>query len=995
MVARAPGRLPGFRFETQAPPLPEVLPRMDIAVFVGFAASGPLQTPVAIESEPQFTAIFGDDAPLAWHLERGEQIRAHLGPAVRAFFRNGGQRCWIIRVARQAANNIQPLNRARYNYFPIPYLGRAEFNANGQLSKVTPAFARGRSQGSWSDPIRISSALLSRPIQVVGSLHRDGSEYVMQMARDPSNTLDAGDMIRLVYENEGVSVLVALKSIAPVQPSPPATPLPQLLSLTANRAVWVLSFSKDPAAPTTDIPVTAAVFTREATSSPPNTQDGIAGFEIAYNAVLSPTHLASPITAADELELEKVKLKLLNCPLADAPLPGSIVRIDQGGNRWWMTVDGLDFTSGDEGVPLLSGSAFRIIDPPNPMPSATPAGERLSFEIWLRQAEEYSISLSDLGFAPAHERFWANLPTDEQVYRLSDSLASENPATILWTQVGDLFRFPLAGLEAADEVYFPLLMPGLPENYLGPVALPGSERERDGLAEFDAALFLDRDLTDIGTGTLASTADFLQYLSPRPRRLTGMHAAFPLEEATIIAVPDAVHSGWVKHVGERLREPEPSLPPLRPEWWHFLDCNAQTKEKPPLSSCDPQPPDPSPIKPVHVPEWGNFLNCSIQIIESPQLFAFPQVSSDGNITLRWELSPPQAADYVLEESSQPNFSDAEEIYSGSAGSFTLYGRRNGDYYYRVRAVIGADTSDWSNGVAVRVEEEDSRWIVDTKNFSPDVLLAVQRALLRLCAARGDLFSVLSLPEHYREDKAIEHTNLLKATPNLAPPTAGVSALGFGEVNAFSYGAVYHPWLIGRESHGDAVISMPPCGAVSGSIAEAALTRGAWIAPANRPLRGVVALKPPLLPERRLALQDALINIVRQEARGFLLLDSDTLSVDADLQEVSVRRLLILLRRQALQLGVSYVFEPNSTSFRRTVDRGFTEMLDGMFERGAFAGTTPATSYQVVTDSSLNTPQSVERGRFIVELRVAPSVPMRFLTIRLVQTSDRTQAMEVI
>jgi len=70
------------------------------------------------------------------------------------------------------------------------------------------------------------------------------------------------------------------------------------------------------------------------------------------------------------------------------------------------------------------------------------------------------------------------------------------------------------------------------------------------------------------------------------------------------------------------------------------------------------------------------------------------------------------------------------------------------------------------------------------------------------------------------------------------------------------------------------------------------------------------------------------------------------------------------------------------------------MLDGMFERGAFAGVSPATSYQVVTDSSLNTPQSVDLGRFIIELRVAPSLPMRFLTIRLVQTSDRTHALEV-
>ena len=987
MSARAPRRLPGFRFETQAPPLPEVLPRMDIAVFVGFAAAGPLQTPVAVESEPQFTAIFGEDAPLAWDVVRGAEVHAYLGPAVRAFFRNGGQRCWIIRVARQTANESQPLNRARYNYFPIPYLARAAFNLNGQISGVTPAFAVGRSEGSWSDALRVSTALLSRPIQVNGALQQDGVGYAMQVVRDPSNPPAVGDMIRLTYESAGISVLLALETIETVQPSPPSPPL---TSATATRAVWLLSFSKDPSAPATETPVTAAVFTREAISSPLSTEDDIAGFEIVYNAVLS---LTPPTSPPDPEELDKINLKLLNCPLADAPQPGSIVRIDLASHSWWMTVDSLDFTSGNEGVPLLSGSACRIIDPPNPLPVATPAGERIGFEIWVRQAEEYAISISDLGFAPDHERFWAKLPTDEEVYRPTDSPTTENPATLLWKQVGDLFRFPLAGLRPVDEIYFPLLMPGLPENYLGPIALPGSERERDGLAEFDAALFLDRDLTDIGTANLATTADFLQYLSPRPRRLTGMHAAFPLEEATIIAVPDAVHGGWVKHEREALINPEPSPPPLRPEWWHFLDCNPTPAKSPLISSCDPEPPAPSPIKPVREPEWGNFLNCSIHIIEPPQLFAFPQFSSDGNLSLRWELSPPEDADYVLEESSQPNFSDAVTIFEGTTSSFTIYGRRTGDYYYRVRAIIGADTSDWSNGVAVRVEDE-SRWIVDTKDYSPDVLLAVQRSLLRFCAARGDMFSVLSLPEHYREDKAIEHNGLLRATPNVAPPTSGVSALGFGEVGAFSYGAVYHPWLIGRETQTDAVIAMPPCGAVTGSIAESALTRGAWIAPANRPLRGVVALSPTLLPSRRLALQDALINVVRQEPRGFVVLDSDTLSADEDLQEISVRRLLILLRRQALRLGVTYVFEPNSDAFRRAVDRGFTEMLDGMFARGAFAGATPATSYQVVTDSSLNTPQSVDLGRFIIELRVAPSLPMRFLTIRLLQTSDRTQALEV-
>jgi F0F1-type ATP synthase delta subunit len=147
MSARAQRRLPGFRFETQAPILPEVLPRMDIAVFVGFAASGPLQTPVVIETEQQFAAIFGEDAPLAWDVERGEQVYAYLGPAVRAFFRNGGRRCWIIRVARQTARETNSLNRARSNSFPIPCLARAEFNSNGTIRSLTPAFARARSEG--------------------------------------------------------------------------------------------------------------------------------------------------------------------------------------------------------------------------------------------------------------------------------------------------------------------------------------------------------------------------------------------------------------------------------------------------------------------------------------------------------------------------------------------------------------------------------------------------------------------------------------------------------------------------------------------------------------------------------------------------------------------------------------------------------------------------------------------------------------------------------
>jgi len=230
----------------------------------------------------------------------------------------------------------------------------------------------------------------------------------------------------------------------------------------------------------------------------------------------------------------------------------------------------------------------------------------------------------------------------------------------------------------------------------------------------------------------------------------------------------------------------------------------------------------------------------------------------------------------------------------------------------------------------------------------------------------------------------------------AQATGGVGALNSGEVGATSYGALYHPWLVGREVVGDgrALRRTPPDGAACGVLARRALTRGAWIAPANEPLSGVVALDPRIGRDRWLDLQLAQVNIVRQEPRGFLVMNSDTLSRDEDLREIGVRRLLILLRRLALRRGSAYVFEPNSQAFRRLVERDFEALMDQMFLRGAFAGATPAASYQVVANDTVNTRQSVELGRFIVELRVAPSRPMTFMTIRLVQTGDQGFVTEV-
>lgn len=80
---------PGVYYERADAGLPGISAiRTDVAGFVGIARRGPLDTPVAVESWRQFLAHFGDFTGAGY-----------LAYAVRAFFENGGRRCWVVRVA--------------------------------------------------------------------------------------------------------------------------------------------------------------------------------------------------------------------------------------------------------------------------------------------------------------------------------------------------------------------------------------------------------------------------------------------------------------------------------------------------------------------------------------------------------------------------------------------------------------------------------------------------------------------------------------------------------------------------------------------------------------------------------------------------------------------------------------------------------------------------------------------------------------------------------
>ncbi|MDH3249966.1 MAG: hypothetical protein OEQ47_13450, partial [Acidimicrobiia bacterium] len=195
MTAHAAVRLPGVTFESFPAPVGDALPRMDIAAFVGFAASGPLDTPVVVEDVARFRDIFGADVSLGQMPDNAEVQSGHLGPTVEAFFRNGGKRCWIVRVAGAASANRFPLDG---------WIGMDPATGEWHLRQ-----AIARSEGTWSDALRIGTALDAAPISA--PIDHDWAGRTLVFASDVD--LQAGDMVRLSFGTGDIRALLAVSAV--------------------------------------------------------------------------------------------------------------------------------------------------------------------------------------------------------------------------------------------------------------------------------------------------------------------------------------------------------------------------------------------------------------------------------------------------------------------------------------------------------------------------------------------------------------------------------------------------------------------------------------------------------------------------------------------------------------------------------------------------------------------------------------------------------------
>ncbi len=241
---------------------------------------------------------------------------------------------------------------------------------------------------------------------------------------------------------------------------------------------------------------------------------------------------------------------------------------------------------------------------------------------------------------------------------------------------------------------------------------------------------------------------------------------------------------------------------------------------------------------------------------------------------------------------------------------------------------------------------------------------IQHAMVDFCENLQDRFAILDCPQ----TRDIEQVRKWRRSVDS------------------SYCAFYWPWV--KVLEGDEETRyVPPSGHMAGLFARRDTEVGVHHAPANLALEGVVDVSLRVREDDLGSLNNEGINVIRR-LRGIRPWGVRTASSDPDWRFINVRRLFIMLRR-ALETGTSWVpFEPNNDKTWKTLeDRAiaFLGMLHGM---GMFGGGKAEECFNVKCDDETNPPESVNQGRLVCEIGVAPAIPAEFIMIRVVENMEQ-------
>jgi len=267
-------------------------------------------------------------------------------------------------------------------------------------------------------------------------------------------------------------------------------------------------------------------------------------------------------------------------------------------------------------------------------------------------------------------------------------------------------------------------------------------------------------------------------------------------------------------------------------------------------------------------------------------------------------------------------------------------------------------------------------------FSAGDVLAMQRALIQHCESRADRVAILDAPVH----------------------TSG-SAYSAAEIRAWrseldsdrGFASLYYPWvkvLDPLRLGGSPVRAVPPSGHIAGLYARTDIDPGVHKAPANGEARWAEDVTFTVESDLHGVLNPEGVNCLRAfPGRGILVYGARTLSPDPDWRYINVRRLMLMIEK-AVEIATQWaVFEPHDEVLRQMVVQSVSGFLESLWTRGMLAGATPEEAFYVKCDATNNPPQSVNEGRIVTEVGVAPATPAEFIVFRIGRTAGEIETVE--
>ena len=212
----------------------------------------------------------------------------------------------------------------------------------------------------------------------------------------------------------------------------------------------------------------------------------------------------------------------------------------------------------------------------------------------------------------------------------------------------------------------------------------------------------------------------------------------------------------------------------------------------------------------------------------------------------------------------------------------------------------------------------------------------------------------------------------------------------------SYAALYFPRTeIPDPLNGYQLRAVGPSGTIAGLYAQTDGTRGVWKAPAGTAatLTNVAALTYTMTDPENGVLNQQAINCLRSlPVYGNVCWGARTLDgadqLASDWKYIPVRRLALYIEASLYQGTQWVVFEPNDEPLWSQIRLNVGAFMRGLFQQGAFQGSTPNSAYFVKCDSDTTTQADINLGVVNILVGFAPLKPAEFVILQIQQIAGQ-------